>query len=268
MTDRQKDLLERFGQFLTGGALAGLVAAGCGIALRRDFSKVTPQAVVFDDLCGLQDYHDALVENKAPPISVVSSTELTKENGDRPAGGKTTFAFDSEFQLSHLRRILGDNWKRLPDEVMKANNLHLEVRWAERVGVKRVVTDEDAELSIDRKVWALPYSQCLSEFLFGATLYATRRDLLGLPPVKTQPQSVVAAGTDGDTAPLMATPATPAVTAAKATDTTLAPAAPATTPAPVPTPVAEVAPALTVAPAPTVAPATDAAAPPTAAAKP
>ena len=39
---------------------AGLVAVGCSIAISRDLSAVPVGQVGFDDMCGLQDYFDAL----------------------------------------------------------------------------------------------------------------------------------------------------------------------------------------------------------------
>ena len=69
----------------------------------------------------------------------------------------------------------------------------LEVRWAEKAGVKRVVTDQDAQIYIDGKDDYLPYHVCLSEFIFGAPLYKQRQALWGLPD-----PSKKAAATSGD----------------------------------------------------------------------
>ena len=45
--------------WLSGMALLAL-GLGCGIAIRRDLSTVPPGQVGFDDMCGLQEYFDAL----------------------------------------------------------------------------------------------------------------------------------------------------------------------------------------------------------------
>ncbi|MCG5052518.1 MAG: hypothetical protein KA712_06130 [Myxococcales bacterium] len=165
-----------------GAALVGL--AGCGIAIQRDLSDTTPQAVVYDDLCGLQEYHDTLVLKKAEPPEVVTANEMERTDGKRQSGGRTTFAFEAPFQLQTLRRLLRENWKRVPNELMKAERVELEVRWSERAGVRRVVTTEDAAIgTTGREMIPLPYHICLSELLFGAPLYQTRRKLLGLSPL-------------------------------------------------------------------------------------
>ncbi|HEY0710061.1 MAG TPA: hypothetical protein VGG33_24835, partial [Polyangia bacterium] len=39
---------------------AGVALGGCGITVKRDLSATQPGAVVYDDLCELQDYFDAL----------------------------------------------------------------------------------------------------------------------------------------------------------------------------------------------------------------
>jgi hypothetical protein len=80
--------------------------------------------------------------------------------------------------------LLTTNWGRLPPEVEKASALDLEVRWAEKAGVKRVVTTEDAVLGLGSRDVSLPYHVCLSDLLFGEELYKTRRIVLELPPIE------------------------------------------------------------------------------------
>jgi hypothetical protein len=60
---------------------------------------------------------------------------------------------------------------------------------AEKAGVRRVVTTEDAQITYDGTTSSLPYHICLSELLYGAPLYKTRRDLLGLPPLARPPDA-------------------------------------------------------------------------------
>jgi hypothetical protein len=168
---------------LGGSAVA--LAIGCTFGIQRDLSAVPPSKVIEDDLCELQDYFDTMALGQAAPPTLVSTREIEKTVGKRAAGGMSRYAFETDFQLTNLRRVLQKNWDKIPDEVMRARKVFVEVRWAERASVKRVVTNRDAELAInDRKpaeLWAVPYHVCLSELLYGAPLYRTRRDLLGLP---------------------------------------------------------------------------------------
>jgi hypothetical protein len=165
------------------GIAAWMLAAGCGIAVRRDLSTVPPGQVGFDDMCGLQPYFDALAINTAPPPRVVSAVDLEGQgaNGKTLRGGHERFAFESDFQLKQLRRILNDNWQRLPDEIQKADKIEIEVRWSEKAGAKRVTTDQDSEIAVGSRSWDLPYQACISELLYGEPLYKQRREIWGLP---------------------------------------------------------------------------------------
>lgn len=169
-------------------ASVATAGAGCGMAVSRDLSETPPQQVIYDDMCGVQDYHDTLLLKKATPPVVSNANELESTEGKRRSGGRTTFAFEAPFQLQTLRRILRENWKRVPDDVMKAERVEIEVRWSEKAGVRRVVTTEDAAIGVGgRDMKPLPYHICLSELLFGGPLYQTRRQLLGLSPLGPVP---------------------------------------------------------------------------------
>jgi hypothetical protein len=208
MSERRK-AFHRQAQLPFGGALMMAIlattAAGCGIGVKRDFATIPSQTVIFDDMCGLQDYFDALLSSKATAPQIVSSTDFQKADALRAAGGRTTFSFETDFQLKTLRRLLEQNWSSVPEEVMKADKVLMEVRWAEKAGIKRVVTEEVAEIQLGRKVIDLPYQTCLSEFLFGEPLYVTRREILGLPPLSGAPP---AAASESQT--VFATPQAPA----------------------------------------------------------
>ncbi len=101
--------MTKVGRLVVGFTMAGALSAGCGIGVKRNFNSVPTQAVIFDDMCGLQEYFDVVGSNKASGPAVVSASEFQKEDASRAAGGKTTFAFESEFQLKHLRRLLNEN---------------------------------------------------------------------------------------------------------------------------------------------------------------
>jgi hypothetical protein len=158
------------------------VGVGCGIAIRRDLSNVPPGRVGFDDMCGLQEYFDALEIKTSPPPRVVNALNLEGESAGKPIrGGKERFAFDNDFNLKAVRRVLHDNWRGLPDELDRASAIEIEVQWSEKAATKRVVTDVASELSIGNRSWSLPYHPCLSELLYGEPLYRQRRQMWGLP---------------------------------------------------------------------------------------
>jgi hypothetical protein len=162
-------------------ALATAGPAACGIAVRRDFSTIPPGQIGFDDMCGLQDYFDSIAAGGASAPTLVSAIDLESAGAKPKRGGSARFAFTSELQLKQLRRVLHENWSRLPDELGAAEAIELEVRWSERAGARRVVTDRDSELFIGRQSWSLPYHVCLSELLYGEPLYRQRRIVWGLP---------------------------------------------------------------------------------------
>ncbi len=167
-----------------GGAclLPALVAlsAQCAPTIKRDLSSLPAGRVGFDDMCGLQTYFDRLAMKIGTPPVVVGSTEI---QGHGQRSGRSRFTFETDFQLQAVRQILTENWRRLPDDLVSDTPIELNVRWSERSGVRRVVTNEDAELTVGREQLSLPYHVCLSELLFGEPLYRQRRISLGLEPL-------------------------------------------------------------------------------------
>lgn len=159
-----------------------LLTAQCAPAIKRDYSSIPAGRVGFDDMCGLQTYFDRLAMKIGNPPAVVSSTEV---QGKGTRSGLSRFTFETEGQLEAIRQVLTENWKRLPEETKSAPRIDVEVRWSERSGVRRVVTNEDAELTVGRERSTLPYHVCLSELLFGEPLYRQRREALGLGPLPT-----------------------------------------------------------------------------------
>ncbi len=157
------------------------IAAACGISIRRDYSTIPAGQVGFDDLCGLQDYFDTLEAKLASPPALVSAIDIENQGDARVQGGKNRFAFETEFQLKNLRRVLDENWSRLPETLPKAERVEIEVHWSAKAGVQRVVTDGDAQVFVGNQSFALPYHVCLSELLFGAPLYRQRREIEGRP---------------------------------------------------------------------------------------
>jgi hypothetical protein len=80
--------------------------------------------------------------------------------------------------------------------VETAAAVEIEVRWSEKAGTKRVVTDQEAELAVGPQSWSLPYQVCLSELLYGEALYRQRRAMWGLP-LPAGPVAAPAAGGAG-----------------------------------------------------------------------
>jgi len=130
-------------------------------------------------MCGLQDYFDAIEARLGTAPRLVSAVDVEGTAGKPIRGGKNLYRFETDFQLKQLRRTLDENWKRLPEEVAAAKAVELEVHWSEKSGVKRVVTESDAELIVGRESFALPYHVCLSELLYGEPLYRQRREMTG-----------------------------------------------------------------------------------------
>src|SRR5450755_2096576 len=172
-----------------GGGLS-LVLVGCGILVSRDLSAVPPGQVGFDDMCGLQAYFDAIEIKTSPAPRIVSALDLegASSGGKTLRGGKERFAFDNDFQLKQVKRVLEENWRRLPEQIAKATEIEIEVKWAEKAGTKRVITEEESELAVGTESWSLPYHPCISELLYGEPLYRQRREIWGLPlPGATAP---------------------------------------------------------------------------------
>jgi len=175
--------------------VAGLSVA-CSIAIQRDLSTVPPGQVGFDDMCGLQEYFDALEIKTSPPPRVVNAREMDGQiQGKRVRGGQERFAFENDFLLQHLRRVLNENWRRLPESVATADTIEIAVQWSEKAGAKRVVTDREAEMIIGGESYPLPYHICLSELLYGEPLYRQRRVMWNLP-LPIMPRAVPDGGSD------------------------------------------------------------------------
>lgn len=165
--------------WLLAPALA--LSLGCGIAVSRQLGKTTLNEAIYDDACGLQDYFDKRAMGAVRAPAVVSTQEMEKSAGKRSSGGKTRFAFTTDGQLDIVRNVLTANYRRLPDDLKSATKIELTVRWSERAENRFVVMTEDAELSLGKEDYALPYHHCLSALIFGDSLYSARRDMLNLP---------------------------------------------------------------------------------------
>jgi hypothetical protein len=169
------------------GVVSSFTALACGIAIKRDLSTVNQGQVGYDDMCNLQDYFDSLEAGEAKEPTIASSLDLEGGDGRRASrGGQERIVFEGDFLVGTARRVLQENWRRLPPELATADRIEFEARWAERAGVKRLLTNEDAAMILGGRSYAIPYHVCLSELLFGAPLYKQRQEALGLPDPRTR----------------------------------------------------------------------------------
>jgi len=165
---------------------AGLLASACGPGVKRDLSTVPVGQVGFDDLCGLQSYYDTIAIKQATPPAVIDAADIERiSEGNTARGGRARFAFETDFQLTTVRRVLEENWKDLPPGLSAAKRIELNVTWSERAGLRRVANNSSPELVADGVAVSLPYHVCLSELLFGEKIYQRRREVLGLAPRPT-----------------------------------------------------------------------------------
>lgn len=166
----------------------GLVA-GCGPAVRHDLGSVPQSAITFDDMCRLQDYFDQRVAAHAPPFRAIDeqSTETTREERDehgrmRPVVmGEGTYVIASRSDRVRFRRLLRDEYSRLPDDLGLTGaeaRVRVRVTWWQAGGIRRVRNDGLVEITRGDRAVQLPPHPCVGEFLFGESAYVMRRCFL------------------------------------------------------------------------------------------
>src|SRR5213075_1498995 len=117
--------------------------------------------VGFEDLCGLQNYFDDIAVKNATGPAVIEGADIERvSDGNTIRGGRARFAFETDFQLTTVKRVLDENWKALPAGVAAAKRIELNVTWSERSGLRRVANNSRPELVVDGAVTALPYHVC------------------------------------------------------------------------------------------------------------
>jgi hypothetical protein len=175
----------------TAGAAVLVVSAlvGCAVGVRRNFAKVPPNEIIFDDQCHVQDYFDNLARGRDRPPALVRSDEIQASDSEKTLGGRSTYLFEENTSLPALRHLLLENWKPLPAAVMVAPQIEVEVRWSEKVSTRWVVTDQNVELRAAGKTFALAPHPCLTALLFGKALFERRREMVGLPPLPALPDA-------------------------------------------------------------------------------
>ena len=72
------------------GIAAGvaLLLVGCGIGIQRDLSTMKPPEVVYDDVCGLQEYFDALKSPQVSPPSETFAQDFSRTGPTRAWAGR------------------------------------------------------------------------------------------------------------------------------------------------------------------------------------
>jgi hypothetical protein len=164
-------------------ALPTAAMIGCAVGVRRDLSKTSPNEVIFDDHCQLQDYFDDMARGLESPPTVLRSDEIQTLDSDRSLGGRSAYRLAANTSLKAFRKLLGENWKPVPAEILQADEIDIEVRWCEKVGTRWVVNDDKVKLSGGGEAVSLAPHPCLTSFLFGKDLYDRRREVLGLPTI-------------------------------------------------------------------------------------
>lgn len=168
---------------------------GCAVGGRRDLSKTPPNEVIFDDHCQLQDYFDDVARGLQSPPTVIRSDEIQTVDSEKTLGGRSAYRLAANTSLKPFQKLLTENWKPVPAEILQSDEVEVEVRWCEKLGTRWVVNDDNVELKGGGKVVALAPHPCLTSFLFGKNLYERRREVLGLPAIAAP----VAAGRDTGT---------------------------------------------------------------------
>jgi hypothetical protein len=185
-------------RLLSGASGAAVLVAaalvGCAVGVRRNLAKTPPSEVILDDQCHLQDYFDDLARGREGPPALVRADEIQTSASEKTIGGRSAYVFGENTSLPALRRLLLENWKPLPAAVMAASQVEVEVRWCEKVGTRWVVSDENVELRVAGKTFALAPHPCLTSLLFGQALFERRRELVGLPPLPAPPAAPPDAG--------------------------------------------------------------------------
>jgi hypothetical protein len=178
-------------------AVFAVATVGCSVGVRRDLSRTSPNEVIFDDHCHLQDYFDDMARGLESPPALIRSDEIETVDTEKTLGGRNAYRFGENSSLKAFRKILMENWKPVPPEILQADQVDVEVRWCEKVGTRWVVNDDKVALSGGGKAVSMAPHPCLTSFLFGKDLYERRREVLGLPtiaaPVAAAPD---ARGTD------------------------------------------------------------------------
>ena len=144
--------------------------------------RSNPSDVVFDDLCGLQEYFDALKDSSpGAALRDLRARHDRRREGGAPWAGASASASRTSSSSTTCASCSRTTGRRSRSRWPRPRAWSWRSAWSEKAGVARVVTNEEALLSVGPKTWALPYHVCLSDLLFGEPLYDSRRAMLNLP---------------------------------------------------------------------------------------
>lgn len=212
-----------------------VLAASCGPAVRHDLGGVPQSAITFDDMCHLQDFFDQRVGAHAAPFRVVDelSTETSRVEADergqmRPVVlGEGTYLITTRSDRVRFRRLLRDEYRRLPDEMGLTGaeaQVRVRVTWWQAGGIQRIRNDGNVVITRGDETWTLPPHPCVGEFLFGERAYVMRRCFLEADRARTRgeiPAECSLSTSEGDAS---------TASDAAVTDASALPAAPTVTP--------------------------------------
>lgn len=161
---------------LVGLGLVGVVLASCSVRSRRD-SAVPGKEVTFDDACNLQPYFDERrAENLAPPKA---NDETLATNAKGQTIGEGNYVLSDNLARKRFAKLLREEYAGIPPKIIESVEGHdgpiiLHVRWWDAGRIRRIRPDDDAVVITPRGEVELPPNMCVSDFLFGADVYAMR----------------------------------------------------------------------------------------------
>ena len=157
--------------------LAAIVALlACSVRSRRD-PEVPGKEVTFDDACGLQAYFDERrAANLGPPKA---ADEMLATNAKGEVLGEGHYVLGDHLARTRFARLLREEFIGVSPQIVDAVASHsghivLKVRWWDAGKIRRIRPDDGAILKTPQGEVELPSNMCLSDFLFGAEVYAMR----------------------------------------------------------------------------------------------
>lgn len=150
--------------------------ASCSVRSRRD-SAVPGKEVTFDDACGLQPYFDERRAEKLGPPKANDETLATNAKGQTI--GEGNYVLSDTLARKRFAKLLREEYVGIPPKIIEAVEGHddpvvIHVRWWDAGRIRRIRPDDDAVVRTPRGEIELPPNMCVSDFLFGADVYAMR----------------------------------------------------------------------------------------------
>ncbi len=156
--------------------VAFTLLVACSVRSRRD-PEVPGKEVTFDDSCGLQPYFD---ERRTANLGAPKAAdEMLATNGKGEVLGEGHYVLEDHLARTRFARLLREEFIGVSPQIVEAVASHsgqivLKVRWWDAGKIKRIRPDDGAVLQTPKGEVELPSNMCLSDFLFGAEVYAMR----------------------------------------------------------------------------------------------